>query len=813
MLRPLTSWLRARRGEGSPWFFPLCLGAAALLVAIFFTPVLTSSPHVPVAPGDGWLQNFPVRALIGAELRAGRLPAWNPYIFGGFPLAGDVQAAAFYPLTWLFAVLPPAAAFNLGLALSLILGFTFTAALARSLGLPAGAALLAGIVFAFSGYLVGNLGLTNLVEASIWLPAALWMGHRLAATGSPRFASLLGVALGLQFLAGHTQTSVISAIAVLAYLVTWLPEVVRTGRGTAVAAGVAVALAVAAVIAAPQIAASYPAYAESPRTSLSLPEFAAVPLRPRDFLLAVVPYIGLPDGKLGSTWSAFVGVLAASLAWLGWRCRQPRDGTVRWGVLLGLALVLAMGSGWPLAARLLFRMPLISSFRVPRRWVIVAILAVAVLAAEGVAKLLAARQREEQRRLARVLGEAAAILAAGGLLLVAIPEVSTASSPLHERVTMMRDSLITPHNRGSLAALLAVILLAIWVAKGRSAKIAVTCLTVFVAGELSTFNRRAEWRTVLHKPAAFAAPGQYVLGPVAEAIRADVNGSAGRVWTFYPNLDWGVTAAERDLDLFMPNDNAFTGVPNVAGYSPLLNRRLRDWVGMSPYGGGVRPEAAAPWLVAGQRLADVLAVRWLIHPDGWGPAATRGRGGPAAEADCLHGFVARRREGSMARVWFCPSAREVGEHELRSWLLGEDGGSSPAPGEQVVFLKGEARMGPEVTAGGAGSVRIRELRPGRISAEASSAAGGWVVLSESWMPGWMARLDGGPWLATARAYGVVQAVAVPPGSHTVEFVFRSAAVAWGLLAGAGGLLFGAGLVLANRRPRERSGSESRLPSR
>ena len=56
--------------------------------------------------GDNFLQNFPLRALVGRDLLHGTLPLWNPYLFSGTPLLGGFNAGAAYPATWLMAILP-----------------------------------------------------------------------------------------------------------------------------------------------------------------------------------------------------------------------------------------------------------------------------------------------------------------------------------------------------------------------------------------------------------------------------------------------------------------------------------------------------------------------------------------------------------------------------------------------------------------------------------------------------------------------------------------------------------------------------------
>ena len=105
MASPTTSptpWIRAHRSD---------VIAVIMLAAV---PALWFGIHAVagrlVAPGDDAIQNFPLRVLAGRQLAAGHLPVFDPYIWGGAPLLGGWNAGALYPFTFLFAILPAAAA-------------------------------------------------------------------------------------------------------------------------------------------------------------------------------------------------------------------------------------------------------------------------------------------------------------------------------------------------------------------------------------------------------------------------------------------------------------------------------------------------------------------------------------------------------------------------------------------------------------------------------------------------------------------------------------------------------------------------------
>ena len=76
-----------------------------------------------------------------------------------------------------------------------------------------------------------------------------------------------------------------------------------------------------------------------------------------------------------------------------------------------------------------------------------------------------------------------------------------------------------------------------------------------------------------------------------------------------------------------------------------------------------------------------------------------------------------------------------------------------------------------------GSVRIVSYRNTEVALEADSPDGGFVVLNDLWHPWWFAEIDGKP-APILRANVLFRAVAVPPGRHTVRFVFRPVAGAW-----------------------------------
>jgi Bacterial membrane protein YfhO len=169
------------------------------------------------------------------RLAQGGVPLWNPYNNGGHPFLADTQSAVFYPPRLLTI-----AALNLTggstpqrmydalqkemVAHTLLASLLMYGLLRRlTSGQPysAVAGLVAGITFAYGGYLTGYPQLQLAVmESGIWLPLALIGVHeatRAEQIGWPWFI-VGGLALALSLLAGHPQTSLFFGYVALTYL-------------------------------------------------------------------------------------------------------------------------------------------------------------------------------------------------------------------------------------------------------------------------------------------------------------------------------------------------------------------------------------------------------------------------------------------------------------------------------------------------------------------------------------------------------------------------------------------------------------------
>ena len=124
---------------------PGMVAALALPLLVFGIPQLFGMTYLS---GDNFLQNFPMRVLVGTDLIHGALPLWNPYLFSGTPLLGGFNAGAAYPVTWLTAVLPIFTAWTLTLAITYDVALAGMYLFLRRQGIASTAATFGAVTFA-----------------------------------------------------------------------------------------------------------------------------------------------------------------------------------------------------------------------------------------------------------------------------------------------------------------------------------------------------------------------------------------------------------------------------------------------------------------------------------------------------------------------------------------------------------------------------------------------------------------------------------------------------------------------------------------
>ncbi|HET6316746.1 MAG TPA: hypothetical protein VFG86_09825, partial [Chloroflexota bacterium] len=118
---------------------------------------------------------YPWFSFLGERLLSGHLPLWNPHQFSGTPFAADPESGwSYFAAMLLFTFLPLGAAANAYLFTHILLAGLGVYALARSLMMRPGGALVAAIAYSYSGFFFGhNLCCFAYASVAAWLPFCL----------------------------------------------------------------------------------------------------------------------------------------------------------------------------------------------------------------------------------------------------------------------------------------------------------------------------------------------------------------------------------------------------------------------------------------------------------------------------------------------------------------------------------------------------------------------------------------------------------------------------------------------------------------
>jgi len=215
-------------------FAPVVLGNRTLLPAdaLFLDEPYRAAADeqgvgVPQNPllTDLILENYAWKRFLLEAIHNRELPLWDPYIFAGHPFLANGQHSALYPLSLVFYVLPLWRAYGVFTWLQLGLAGWGAYFFARTLGVRRLGALVTGITFQFSGFMLVSVVHPMIVAGASLLPFILAMVERVVeqrpALGrrpaSLPWALMGALGLGCQMLAGHAENTYFVLLVMVMY--------------------------------------------------------------------------------------------------------------------------------------------------------------------------------------------------------------------------------------------------------------------------------------------------------------------------------------------------------------------------------------------------------------------------------------------------------------------------------------------------------------------------------------------------------------------------------------------------------------------
>jgi hypothetical protein len=437
-----------------------------------------------------------MRVVVANLIGSGYVPLWNPYMFSGMPLLGAAQAGVLFPLNWFYLIFSAPVATNLMMLSTYMLAALGAYLYARRSGSNIAGAALTSIVWQFCGFLICQIGHTNILHTAALLPWLLWAVDGYGANGKRSRGVLLAVIVALQVFAGHQQTFVYTLLVVAAYALTMWRANAASRQARAYLwslAFVVVGIALAAV----QLLPTLELFRHSLRSEASYSFFTSFSLPPRFIWTFFAPYVvGGGDGQFFRApyvgpafygeYVGYVGLGTLALASLA-VFLKPNARTKFWGVVTLAGVVLALGRYAPFGFyKLIYTVPVLNLFRVPARHLMEVEFALVVLAGRGLTVVT------EHRDQARTLK---CVLVAGVLIFVMTCLAVTLGRPANFQLGRMGPVSILRAPELFLPIVVAAITAwTLWSFARRGKRRTLLLLLLVIAADLCLWGQFSGWR-------------------------------------------------------------------------------------------------------------------------------------------------------------------------------------------------------------------------------------------------------------------------------------------------------------------------------
>jgi hypothetical protein len=195
------------------------------LALVFYWRILWTNEFSFLTQSEVVRQAYSWWHFISASLKAGQWPLWDPLTSGGHSFIGEMQTGAFYPLNFLMVLIPfnkngqfSPKFYHVLIVISHILCAYLMWVFLRYLKADSLGAIVGSLCFSFGGVLARMEGWPHLLNSGIWLPLILLLALRSLEQTRPiariTYAAWAGIVLGVAALAGGLHAVIMEAIVV-----------------------------------------------------------------------------------------------------------------------------------------------------------------------------------------------------------------------------------------------------------------------------------------------------------------------------------------------------------------------------------------------------------------------------------------------------------------------------------------------------------------------------------------------------------------------------------------------------------------------
>jgi hypothetical protein len=686
------------------------------------------------------------------------IPFWNPYIFSGMPFWAHFESTIFYPLGFLFWVIPPNTAYDLTMFGHTALASLLMYFMARAFGIGRTGSFVAAAVYGCNGFLMAiiYLGQLSPVMSYIWLPAVLLFLHKAIAFRKPMlYGSIAGLLWGFQIMAGAPQDAFYTFLASSLFLVVHIRPSRKTTGDFFMPILIACLLFVfGAGIAAIQIIPSFELIGQSVRASLDSYDMVTQgSFPPQGIITMALPHFFGDYARAGfwvenTPWSIphqnlYVGVLPLlALLFVSYSRSEYKKLILFAGIVAATALLLAMGRHTPVY-KLIYLLPGFDRFRAPSKIIVLWAFATGLLAGAGVDQILKRPAEGAPWRL--------------WILTIATLCLLILDAAFHYRDSFVLDVFspfilkeVTPDKMGY----------AIKVIQGEFHQFTLFVLTGF----LITFLLR-------RKLLSFHAGGlclcalllldlACVYSPTIkpdnvyrtmESIKKGVDQTLGK--------DKSVYRVGSFMHHLGGNFEMYLGYQTVNGYTALFPSRVYEYC--SRFSENRIPEGWETFFYGATKnplLMDLLNVKYEISYDARNYA---------------------QRDTYLPRAFVVPECKTLRKEDVLEYMTK----ANFDPTKTVLFEDSTDRVscsGDQAPKQDSSSTtQIISYRPDEMVLKVNSSAPGFLFLSEVFYPGWKAYIDDRPTKIQRGDY-LFRVIPLPAGHHQIQMVFDPLTIKLGI---------------------------------
>jgi hypothetical protein len=732
----------------------------SLCWAAFCWPWLSGAVTIP---WDAKAHFLPQIQFLAASLARGELPFWTPNVFAGHPQIADPQSMMFSPPILLLALLDPAPSLwstDTTVLLVVLLGGIGVLLLGRDWGWHWAGALVAAIAFQYGGSMAWRIQHFGQVMSLCYLPFALFFLGRALDRSSTAYGAAAGLTAAFIVL-GRDQVGLSSLYLLAGYVVWyWLTApskksaIVNSLRPLMAGGAVGLAIVVIPVILTLLLA------TESNRPSIDFVSAGRGSLHPALLVTSTVPHIFGAAGPMEKYWGPpsftwtgtdlfiaqnvgqlYLGAIPLFLLAIGLVRGVFWDRQIRFVTFAAIfALLYALGWYTPVFRLMYEALPGVDLYRRPAD-------ATFLLGAMGA--LLAGYVMH--RMMTKTLPPASLLQQALTVGLIAFPFVlCLVFAQRFDRIDMAVDPLLLGFASVAVSGLAFLIALRL---KAVQPVLAAGIIVVALTADLAINN----------------GPNGATALPPSDIAMLEPDTDSEVVWLLKERLAKSQDTVRRDrvelagLGFHWPNASLTHGFDNTLGYNPVRLDLYTKATGAGDTVGLPDQRKFTPLFPSYRStLADLLGLRFIatgvpiekidhnIKP-----------GDLTLLAHTADGYVYENPR-ALPRVLFANRAMKTDFDQLLA-----DGNWPDADLRTTVLLDTD----PPAEEMAPGTVQLRSYSNTEVVIEADSPDGGWVVLLDVWHPWWSVEVDGYT-DQIQRANVLFRAVEVPPGTHTVRFVFR-----------------------------------------